>query len=125
MTILLDTHILLWWLANDPLLPKKALRLIADDSSAVFVSSATAWEIAIKKTAGKLTAPANLEAALEASRFEPLPIAMRHALLAGRLPRHHADPFDRMLVAQAQLEGMILVTHDRRLSVYGHFVQVV
>ena len=75
---------------------------------------ATAWEISIKQALGKLEAPDDLEAALEASRFQPLPITVAHALAAGRLPRHHDDPFDRMLIAQAQHAQLTMVTHDVR-----------
>jgi PIN domain nuclease of toxin-antitoxin system len=99
-------------------LPRRARRQIAG-SRAVFVSAATAWEIAIKKSLGKLEAPDDLAAALAANRFEGLPISMEHALTAGTLPRHHDDPFDRMLVAQARHEGLRLLTHDARLTVYG------
>ena len=89
------------------------------------MSAASAWEIAIKKASGKLDAPDNLEEVLRTSRLEMLPISVAHALAAGRLPRHHDDPFDRMLVAQAMLEGMTLLTHNTRLVVYGEFVLVI
>jgi PIN domain nuclease of toxin-antitoxin system len=124
MIVLLDTHILLWWLADDSCLSDTARRLIADEATVVFVSAATAWEIAIKKAAGKLEAPDDLELALNANRFEALPITIPHAQAAGRLPRHHDDPFDRMLVAQAQVEGIRLLTHDRRLAAYGNFIDL-
>ena len=120
----MDTHILLWWLSDDPSLPKAARELIAKESTLAFVSAATAWEIAIKTAAGKLHAPSDLEGALAASQFEVLPITIPHALAAGKLPRHHEDPFDRMLVAQAALERMRLLTHDRRLGMYGDFVDI-
>jgi PIN domain nuclease of toxin-antitoxin system len=117
--LLLDTHILLWWLANDPSLADKAETAIADPGSAVFVSAATAWEIAIKQALGKLDAPSDLERQIEVNRFEPLSITIGHAYSAGTLPRHHDDPFDRMLVAQALAEGLTIVTRDPRLSPYG------
>ncbi len=98
----------MWWLSDDPLLPQGARELIAKESTVAFVSAATAWEIAIKKAAGKFRAPGDLEGALGASQFEILPVTIPHALAAGRLPKHHEDPFDRMLVAQAALEGMRL-----------------
>jgi PIN domain nuclease of toxin-antitoxin system len=123
--LLLDTHILLWWLASSRSLSKMAHDLIADGAQRIVVSAATAWEMAIKKAAGKLEAPGDLEAALHANRFEMLPITVRHATAAGELPPHHADPFDRMLVAQAEIEGMTLLTHDDRLAAYGRFVHVV
>ena len=125
MKILLDTHILLWWLADDPSLCENARDVIGDESSTLFVSAATAWEIEIKKAAGKLEAPDDLALALEINRFKSLPITIPHAQTAGRLPPHHTDPFDRMLVAQAQVERMRLLTHDRRLTLYGDFVDLV
>lgn len=119
MSLLLDTHILLWWLADDPALPSKAAEAIADPDAVVLVSAASAWEIAIKKAAGRLHAPDDLLDALRDDDFDPLPIAPEHALAAGALPPHHSDPFDRMLVAQAQTEGLVLVTVDDRLAAYG------
>jgi len=118
VNLLLDTHALLWWLEDHVTLRDEARVAIADGGNVVFVSSATAWEIAVKKSLGKLEAPDDLEAALAASRFDPLPISIAHALAAGALPRHHDDPFDRMLVAQAQSEGLTLVTRDARLTEY-------
>ena len=82
-------------------------------------------EIAIKRALGKLTAPAGLETAMEENHLESFPIWIRHAALAGTLPRFHEDPIDRMLVAQAQLEGATLLTHDKRLVEYGEFVKLV
>ena len=117
--LLLDTHALLWWLADDPQLSADARTAIADPDSVVAVSAASAWEIAIKSAAGKLRAPAELEQQLQRERFVPLPIRLPHALRAGALPPHHADPFDRMLVAQAELEGLTLVTRDPALRSYG------
>lgn len=125
MIVLLDTRILLWWLSDDPLLAEEARHVIRNRAGAVFVSAASAWEIAIKKASGKLDAPDNLAEVLRTSRLEMLPISVAHALAAGRLPRHHDDPFDRMLVAQAMLEGMTLLTHNTRLVVYGEFVLVI
>lgn len=119
MNLLLDTHILLWWLADDPQLPRAAAEAIQVPDNTVLVSAATAWEIAIKSAAGRLEAPDDLLDALEVNDFETLPITAAHALAAGRLPAHHADPFDRMLVAQAQAEGLTIVTVDRRFPPYG------
>ncbi len=119
MRLLLDTHVLLWWLANDPCLGAEARAAIADPDAEVMVSAASAWEIAIKKALGRLDAPDDLETQLTRHRFAPLPVAVRHALLAGALPRHHDDPFDRMLVAQAQIEGLTIVTRDERLEPYA------
>ena len=118
MNLLLDTHVLLWWLSDDPMLGAEARAVIANPDTQAFVSAATAWEISIKTTLGKLDAPDNLEDALAANGFSPLPITVEHALAAGRLPEHHRDPFDRMLIAQAQVEGLTLVTHD---GAFGHY----
>jgi PIN domain nuclease of toxin-antitoxin system len=118
MNVLLDTHILLWWLANDPLLPSSAAKVIADGDNAVTVSAATAWEIAIKKAAGRLDAPEDLLDALDANDFDTLAITAVHTLAAGALPSHHADPFDRMLIAQARVERLTLLTVDTRISHY-------
>jgi PIN domain nuclease of toxin-antitoxin system len=117
--LLLDTHVLLWWLANDPSLAREANAAIANPASAVFVSAATAWEIAIKQALGKLEAPSDLERQIELNRFEPLSITIAHAYSAGTLPPHHDDPFDRMLVAQALAEGLTIITRDPRLNPYG------
>ena len=118
MSLLLDTHVLLWWLSRNPALAEEARSAIAEDSL-VFVSAATAWEIAIKRGSGKLTAPSDLEEQIERHNFQPLPITLPHALRAGSLPRHHNDPFDRMLVAQAEMEQLTVVTRDSRMARYG------
>lgn len=117
MKLLLDTHILLWWLADDPL-PRPASDAIADGETVVAVSAASAWEIAIKKAAGRLEAPDDLLAAIDVNNFDAVPITAAHALAAGALPPHHTDPFDRMLIAQARAEGFAVVTVDRRFSDY-------
>ena len=119
MNLLLDTHVLLWWLDDHKALSAKARRAIRDGRNTVFVSAATAWEISIKQALGTLQAPDDLEDALAANRFRPLLIAPHHAMAAGRLPRHHDDPFDRMLVAQTQAERLTLVTNDAQLSRYS------
>jgi PIN domain nuclease of toxin-antitoxin system len=118
MRLLLDTHVLLWWLADDPALSKQARALIANEPE-VFASAASAWEIAIKRALGKLEAPEDLLPALEAEGIRRLPIDFEHAAVAGALPRHHDDPFDRMLVAQAQQEGLTLLTSDVRILQYA------
>jgi PIN domain nuclease of toxin-antitoxin system len=116
---LLDTHVLLWWLANDPSLGKEGAEAIADPASIVFVSAASAWEIAIKQALGKLDAPSDLERQIGLNGFDPLPITVGHAVVAGTLPRHHDDPFDRMLVAQALAEQLVIATRDPRFESYG------
>lgn len=117
MRLLLDTHALLWWLA-DAGLTDQAREAIADPANLVMVSAASAWEISIKKALGKLAAPDDLEQQVDAGGFNALPISIAHATAAGRLPRHHDDPFDRMLIAQAFAEGLTIVTHDKRFADY-------
>ena len=119
MRLLLDTHVLLWWLADDPKLGEEARNRISDPKSSVFVSAATVWEISIKRTLGKLEVPSDLLSQLELNRFQPLSMTISHAYAAGSLPRHHDDPFDRMLVAQATRESLVLVTSDPRIGLYG------
>lgn len=115
--ILLDTHTLLWWLRGSGLGPE-AMSLIASDA-VVCVSTATVWEIGIKVAAGKLDFPVEgLLALLETEDFDVVPITAHHALTAARLPLHHHDPFDRLLVAQALSEGLRLLTADRELRAY-------
>jgi PIN domain nuclease of toxin-antitoxin system len=118
MSLLLDTHILLWWLSDDPHLPPAAREAIALPDSEVLVSAATVWEIAIKKAAGRLEVPDDLLEAIGANDFETLPITAIHAVLAGELPPHHSDPFDRMLIAQARTETLTLVSVDGRFPQY-------
>lgn len=118
MRLLLDTHALLCWLA-DKGLSRQAKDVIADPANLVMVSAASAWEVSIKKALGKLRAPDDLERQVEDARFTPLPISIAHGLAAGQLPRHHDDPFDRVLIAQAFAEGLTVVTHDKRFRDYG------
>ena len=118
MRLLLDTHALLWWLADDPHLAPEAADAIAD-AELVAVSAASAWEISIKQALGTLDGPVDLLAELATNGFTQLPVTVAHAAAAGALPPHHADPFDRMLVAQSRLEGLTLVTRDDRLGEYG------
>jgi PIN domain nuclease of toxin-antitoxin system len=118
MRLLLDTHVFIWWRANDPRLRKKAVDAIAR-GSVVFVSAASVWEAAIKQSLGRLELPESVDAGALASGFTRLPIGFSHAAAIATLPRHHNDPFDRMLVAQAIAERLTLVTHDRRFEPYG------
>lgn len=119
MNLLLDTHAFLWAVDDAPQLSAAARQAIVDGSNVVFVSAATAWEIAIKWSIGKLKVPIGgyLEE-LRLHRFTPLAITTEHALAVENLPHHHKDPFDRLLIAQAQLEKLILVTHDPKFSAY-------
>lgn len=113
MRILLDTHTYLWWLVEDTRLSAKARESMADPESLVYVSAATIWELYIKQALGKLDAGANdLMDEIAANDFLELPITAHHAKRAGILPREHDDPFDRMLIAQAQLEGLTCVSRD-------------
>jgi len=118
--LLLDTHGLLWWLADDRKLTKNARAIIANPDNDVFVSSASLWEIAIKAALGRLEVELDdLEGAIARNGFRSLPIGFRHALTAGRLPALHRDPFDRMLVARASVEELRVVSHDRVFERYG------
>lgn len=116
--LLLDTHVFLWWRTNHARLSHDAREAIATDPI-VFVSAASTWEAAIKIAMGRLSLPEPFSRGVDHSGFRRLAISFEHAEAAAALPRHHGDPFDRMLVAQAQLEGCTLVTHDQQLAPYG------
>jgi len=121
--LLLDTHVLMWTLGEPELLTDLERRAIHDRGNDALTSVASIWELAIKQAAGKLKLPAPvadwLPPLLERTRIDTLAIDARHALTAGALPAYHRDPFDRMLVAQAALEGLTLVTRDRAIRQYG------
>lgn len=117
--LLLDTHVLLWWLSDDARLGDSARKAIADPRNEVFVSAASTWEISIKRSLGKLTAPDDMDGIVEAEGFSGLPITLFHGDQAGLLMDIHKDPFDRMLIAQAQAEGLVLVTNDPVIVSYG------
>jgi PIN domain nuclease of toxin-antitoxin system len=123
VNLLLDTHAFLWWIAGDTSLSQAARSAIADASNAVFVSAATAWEITTKFRLGKLPGvgaiAADLAAALDAQGFMPLPISFEHGQRAGALPGPLRDPFDRMLIAQAMLEDIALVSNEAGFGAYG------
>lgn len=119
MRLLLDTHALLWALEDSPKLSKKARTLIVDRRNEVIVSAASAWEIAIKRSLGRLEAPNELERAVRACGFAPLAIDFASTERLAELPPHHADPFDRLLVAQCLVEDAKLVTKDKELRRYG------
>ena len=118
MILLLDANALLWWLADDPTLSRQARRAIADPGNDVLVSAASVWEIAIKRAIGKLEAPDGVVDAIESAGFGGLPISLSDAADAGRLPPHHRDPFDRMLVAQAQRLDAVIATRDTAFGPY-------
>lgn len=117
MRILLDSHVVLWWLEDNSSLGAECRQLITQ-ADVVFVSSVTPWELGIKRALGKLAMPDGLVDVLESAGFASLAIAAEHAQLAPTLPPLHRDPFDRMLVAQAQLESLVLVTADSALLGY-------
>jgi len=116
--LLLDTHVLLWWLSDDERLPERMRVAVADGENEVFISAASAWETSVKAALGKLTAPDGLREELKLQGFTELPVTVADGLAAGALPRHHDDPFDRMLIAQAVQRGLQLLSVDRRFSAY-------
>ena len=117
MNLLLDTHVVIWWLsADERLLPDVKQRL--DDDPGVWVSAVTMWEVGIKQSVGKLTLPRPLPEAIAQNSFRQLPITFDHAIAAAHLPLLHRDPFDRMLIAQARAENLTLVTRDPQIHRY-------
>jgi PIN domain nuclease of toxin-antitoxin system len=116
--LLLDTHILLWWLEDSQSLTVPCRNLIAAQENVVFISAATIWEIRIKQSIGKLALPENFAEIIDAEPFERLSITNRHAHEVFHLPMHHKDPFDRMLIAQARLDDLTLVSHDKVFERY-------
>ena len=119
MKLLLDTHVLLWWLDDSPKLSEAARLAIMHGKNPVFVSAVVIWEIRIKQALGKLDVPDDFRSVLDDQAFESLEITSDHAHAVIDLPMHHRDPFDRMLVAQATVEGLTVATHDARLKRYG------
>jgi PIN domain nuclease of toxin-antitoxin system len=118
VTLLLDTHVFLWWRLDSRRLGRGPREAIAT-ASIVWISAASAWEMAIKQQLGRLTLDQSFSSMVDESDFSALPVTFAHADRVGALPLHHADPFDRMLVAQAQVEGATLVTHDRQFRSYN------
>lgn len=122
MRLLLDTQVFLWSIAATERLSRRARRVIEDGANDVFLSAASAWEIAIKAGLGRLSLPSDPERfvpeQMSANAFQPLPVELRHALAVYGLPKVHSDPFDRLLVAQAIAEGLTIVTSDERLGDY-------
>jgi len=119
MNLLLDTQVLLWWLADDDRLDLPSRQAIGLPANEVFISAATVWEISIKQALGKLDAPDDLMEQVELAGFTAAVITMRDGMSAGSLPPHHDDPFDRMLIAQAVSRGLTIVTADKRFVEYG------
>ena len=118
MRLLLDSHTLLWFAAGDPALDADAASAICNDANEALVSVASVWELEIKRAKGKLEVPPDVGARLDPAGFELLDVTLGHVMRAAELPPHHRDPFDRMLIAQAQIEGAVLVTHDEALRAY-------
>ncbi len=124
MKFLLDTHLLLWWLSNNPLLPAEARQLIGDPGNTIFVSAVSVWEVWLKSSIGKLRVPSSFAEKLAAEPFADLPLRSQHSSAGAMLEWHHRDPFDRILIAQAQSENLILLTVDKKLGAYGQMVRV-
>ena len=118
MRVLLDTHVFLWWLSDDARLGPRLRAEISNGAHDIYVSSITIAEIAIKRSLGKLSAPPGLLGSLVEEGFEELPFVSSHAAALENLPWHHRDPFDRMLIAQASVDGLALASHDSRISEY-------
>jgi PIN domain nuclease of toxin-antitoxin system len=119
LKLLLDTHAALWWLSGDERFGRAAADQLTDETNQVLLSAVVVWEVAIKRSLGKLEAPQDLAPTLLGAGVQPLPITLDHAAAVEELPWHHCDPFDRLLVAQAASEGATLVTHDETLRPYG------
>ena len=119
MRLLLDSHVLVWWIDDNPRLGLRARQAVGDPNNEIFVSVASIWELAIVRAKGNTGIPGSLAAICELERFSLLPIEPFHAEQAASLPLHHRDPFDRMLVAQAQVEGLTIVTQDAAIPRYG------
>ena len=119
MRLLLDTHVLIWMLTDNPRLGDEARGAIGDPENSVAVSAVSAWEIEIKRATGKLDVPRDLPEQVARTGFVAVSITLEHAVAAGSLPLHHRDPFDRMLIAQAQLDGLTIVTRDQRFAPYS------
>jgi PIN domain nuclease of toxin-antitoxin system len=120
VTLLLDTHVFLWWIGDEPRLGRQARAAVSEAGDAVHVSAASVWEIAIKMARGRLRLPRDepLSTLIESEGFNEIPVTSRHAEVLLRLPLAHGDPFDRLIVAQAMAEEMTLVTADRTLEAY-------
>ena len=121
--LLLDTHALIWWMSSSPSLPDTVKRLMSGRENTIFVSAASAWEMATKVRLGRLPAASditrNFQEYLSQSGFESLPVSAEHGIRAGLLPGPHQDPFDRMLIAQAEIEKLIIVSNEKIFDQYG------
>jgi PIN domain nuclease of toxin-antitoxin system len=119
VNLLLDTHVVLWWLNDSPELLPEARSVIAEPQNLVYVSTVSVWEIVLKRSIGKLDIPADWSTALAQEPFRRLAVTWEHALKVAELPDLHRDPFDRLLLAQAMVESLVLVTHDDVIVRYG------
>jgi PIN domain nuclease of toxin-antitoxin system len=119
LRLLLDTHTALWWLVDDARLGEEAASQLADDTNQLLLSAAVVWEVAVKRALGKLNAPEGFAATMMSGGAHALGITVEHAAAVEDLPWHHRDPFDRLLVAQAQVERATLVSGDEALRAYG------
>ena len=118
MKLLLDTRAALWWLSEDERFSEATADQLTDETNQVLLSAVVVWEVAIKRSLGKLEAPENLASTLLDAGLQALPVSLDHAAAVEQLPWHHRDPFDRMLVAQAAIEGAAVVSHDEALQPY-------
>ena len=119
MKLLFDTHAALWWLSGDERFGQRAAGHLTDDTNQVLLSAAVVWEVAVKRSLGKLDAPNDFAPTLLGAGAQPLPVTLDHAAAVEGLPWHHRDPFDRMLVAQASIESAVLVSRDEAFRAYG------
>ena len=115
---LLDTHVLLWWLEGSEKLSPEVHEIIRNGQNAIYFSAGAIWEMVIKRDLGRLDMPDNLDEVLAADNIEVLPIEAKHALDVGKLPDHHRDPFDRIQIAQARMEGLTLISRDENIAKY-------
>jgi PIN domain nuclease of toxin-antitoxin system len=119
LKLLLDTHAALWWLSGDERFGRDAEQRLTDETNQILLSAAVVWEVAIKRSLGKLQAPDDFAAMLLGAGVQGLAVSLEHAASVELLPWHHSDPFDRMLVAQASIEKAAVVSHDEALRPYG------
>ncbi len=119
MSYLLDTHVLLWWLVDDPTLSDSARRVLTQGKSRVCVSAATLWEIVIKRSLKKIEVPESFAEVVAAQGFDSLPVTWEHATEVGNLPLHHRDPFDRILIAQCRVENLTMISRDAMIHEYN------
>ena len=119
MKLLLDTHAALWWLSEDERFGEATAVQLTAETNQILLSAVVVWEVAVKRSLGKLETPENFASTLLDAGLQPLPISLDHTAAVEQLPWHHRDPFDRMLVAQASIEGAAVVSHDEALRPYG------